>query len=137
MKKLGITAVLVNTFETEELHYKITELFGEKYDIDEDEWDYYYELQKNSEFGFNTHPISIEYLQSILKDLKSAGGNYIEIKYHVDHQTYYIINYEVHKTTQDELDEYELSYKESKSIAIKRKIEQLEKEISKLKLLQI
>lgn len=80
-----------------------------------------------------THPVKIDKIIETLNQLKEKGCNYVEIFYHTDHMAYHLIGLDVHKASQESINEFEHEMTNILSQQREEKIKRLEAEIAKLK----
>ena len=97
-----------------------------------DSWEYQL-IENRSEYYIESEEIEIDTAIKTLEKLKKAGANYAQIVAHVDHHGYEFFGLEMREATKEEVDEYLNKNKESIKKAKQEKIEQLEKELDKLK----
>lgn len=96
---------------TEDIDFKLyTDLFGGK-QVDE-----IYEEGHPSDFiidksSSDKYQMSIEYVETILAELKAKGANYVSIDYNCDHPDYTFKGYSINETTKEEIDDREKQLK--------------------------
>lgn len=79
------------------------------------------------------HPIKIDDMITILNELKEKGCNYVEIVYNPDVYRYNLIGVGIQKASAADVEEYERKSRESLSAWRKRRINELENELTILK----
>jgi hypothetical protein len=120
---------------TEEIDFKFyNDLFGEEtvqemYDGDEHPSDFIID-----DSSIDIHLMSIEYLESIIAELKAKGANYVAIDYNCDHPDYTIHGCSVQEASSEtiqEAKEIELreqaKAKEAKRAYLLKQLEDLDK----------
>ena len=79
------------------------------------------------------HPILIDTLIHKLKDYKNKGANYVGLDYHVDHIGYNMEFYDIHASTEEEIDKHKKSIEASKKRALQKEYDILSKKLDELK----
>ena len=122
----------VHSVTTEEIDFRLyNDLFGEKQvnEIYEDGHPSDFIIDNSSS---NQYQMSIEYLETILAELKAKGANYVSIDYNCDHPDYTFNGYSINESTKEEIDEKELLLKlqmekQAKRADLLRQLNELEK----------
>lgn len=77
--------------------------------------------------------VKIDEVIKNLQTLKEAGSNYVDIDFHEDHQELEIMGFDVHRMSEKEILEYELSIRKNDSERKQKEISELEAKLQKLK----
>jgi len=77
--------------------------------------------------------VKIDEIIKNLQTLKEAGSNYVDIDFHEDHQELEITGFDVHRMSEKEILEYELSIRKNDSERKQKEISELEAKLQKLK----
>lgn len=85
--------------------------------------------RNNSDAGL----VKIDELIKTLQDLKDKGSNYVACDWHCDHQELEVHGFNFRKATEEEVKIEEDKIKVEKNILKKRQIEELERQLAKLK----
>lgn len=105
------------------------ELFGK---IDYDEfWPKSIENFKYPEV--EGHPIQIDRMINMLLHFKENGANYVALHHHCDHIGYNLEAYDIHKSSNEEIDAFLQKEKDAELKKKQKEIEKLQKELDKLK----
>jgi hypothetical protein len=79
------------------------------------------------------HPIQIDRLINLLNSFKENGANYVALHHHCDHIGYDLEAYDIHKSTEEEVNTF-FQKEQAAKLEIKQKeIDKLQKELDKLK----
>ena len=106
------------------------EIFGEdKLDFDE----FYPESIGDKYSSVDGHPIQIDRLINLLLDFKKKGANYVGLHHHCDHIGYDLEAYDIHLSTQEEINNFLFKEKEKERIKKEKEIQKLQNQLDKLK----
>lgn len=131
-KRNCITKKYVGEIEHEDglYFYEFYKLFGE--DALENEACYINKNDKPSNWGGINSTISIENVQNYLSKLTKKGATHVEIMFHSDHDSYIFNGVELKKSTEDDINEFELKEKNKLKSDINKRIKLLEDERKQL-----
>jgi hypothetical protein len=80
-----------------------------------------------------SHPINIDDVIKALEKLKKKGSNYVEIMYHCDHIGYYFNGLDIHRSTDIEIKENEMTLDAMEKLKKEAEIKALEIKLAQLK----
>jgi hypothetical protein len=105
------------------------EIFGE---INFDKhWPFSIDVKKYH--SVDGHPIQIDRLIDLLTSFKERGANYVALHHHSDHIGYDLEAYDIHKSSEEEINSFLKNEKEEEVKKKQKEIDLLQKKLDSLK----
>jgi hypothetical protein len=105
---------------------KTSELYDDEFGVNT--------IHKGSEYC-DSLPVKIEELKKVIEKFEKAGCNYISIDYNCDHPDYIFYGVDVHKATEEEIEEInnkDKKHKSKQAEELRKKAEEMLNEAKKL-----
>ncbi len=127
MSKIFYTINTISGNSFSELDFELyDEIFGkDKLDFDE----FYPESIEDKYSSVDGHPIQIDRLINLLLDFKKKGANYVGLHHHCDHIGYDLEAYDIHLSTQEEINGFLFKEKEKERIKKRKRNSKITKSI--------
>jgi len=126
MKKVYVTKTHVDDFSVDELDFVLHDEFGFDYEVHDD-----FEVIRKGDGRNEGFPIKIDTMIEKLNKLKTDGATHVELDYHCDHIGYDVSVFEIRKSTEEEICEFDKEYLKEKEK--QEKIRDLYKQINEIK----
>jgi hypothetical protein len=131
MSKIYFTINTIDNFEFSELDFELyDEIFGkDKLDFDE----FSPESIEDKYSEVEGYPIQIDKLINLLSQFKEKGANYVALHEHCDHIGYNLEAYNIHLSSDEEINGFTFKEKEKERIKKEKEIKKLQTQLDKLK----
>jgi hypothetical protein len=127
--KLYYTVKTITDDSFSELDFELyEEIFG-KIDYDE----FWPESIDKEYHSVNGYPIQIDKLINLLTSFKENGANYVALHHHRDHIGYDLEAYDIHKSSEEEINSFLMDKKEKELKKKQKEIDLLQKKLNSLK----